>query len=286
MSTLRRIALTATSFLLFGCVIRAQQAAPEKAATPAPAPSRAISMSGRFAAPPAHMAVITGAPYYAEEMSDHTQTLADGTHLTQKTLTVKICRDSEGRTRRERIMGPNNASDAVIIAEISDPVSGFRYLLDPYNRIAHRFSAPEKASEPARYSQETRALPQVTTPVATPQLVKPAPVQENRPEHITESLGTQVLEGILVEGKRTTTTFPVGLMGNDRPIVRVMESWFSPDLKITLLLKDSDPRMGDHTMRLQNIERTEPDPALFRVPPDYQVIDENGDQAEIKINRP
>jgi hypothetical protein len=39
-------------------------------------------------------------------------------------------------------------------------------------------------------------------------------------------------------------------------------------------------------MRLQNINRSEPDPALFRVPRDYQIVDESGDQVEIKISRP
>jgi len=75
-------------------------------------------------------------------------------------------------------------------------------------------------------------------------------------------------------------------MGNDRPIVRVMESWLSPELKITVLSKSSDPRMGENTMRLQGIDRSEPDPALFRAPADYQIVDETGDQVEIKYTHP
>jgi hypothetical protein len=64
-----------------------------------------------------------------------------------------------------------------------------------------------------------------------------------------------------------------------------MESWFSPELRITVLTKNSDPRMGESVTQLRNIERSEPDPALFRVPPDYQVVDDSG-EAEIKIVRP
>jgi hypothetical protein len=75
------------------------------------------------------------------------------------------------------------------------------------------------------------------------------------------------------------------MMGNDRPLVSVMESWFSPDLRITVLTKNSDPRMGESVMQLRNIDRSEPDPGLFRVPADYQVVDDNG-EAEIKIVRP
>jgi hypothetical protein len=64
-----------------------------------------------------------------------------------------------------------------------------------------------------------------------------------------------------------------------------MESWLSPDLKITVLMKNSDPRMGESTMRLRNIDRSEPDPALFRMPSDYKIVNENG-EFEMKIARP
>lgn len=35
--------------------------------------------------------------------------------------------------------------------------------------------------------------------------------------------------------------------------------------------------------RLRKIERSEPDPALFRAPSDYQIVDDQHDHAEIKI---
>jgi hypothetical protein len=38
------------------------------------------------------------------------------------------------------------------------------------------------------------------------------------------------------------------------------------------MTKHSDPRTGDNTYRLTNINRAEPDPSLFQVPPDYTVI--------------
>jgi hypothetical protein len=44
--------------------------------------------------------------------------------------------------------------------------------------------------------------------------------------------------------------------------------------------------MGEFAMRLQNIDRAEPDPALFRVPPGYQIVDENDDQIRSKGNSP
>lgn len=197
-----------------------------------------------------------------------------------KSQSTKSCRDSEGRTRRESTPG------GAEIVEIHDPINGFRYLLDVQNRVAHRFApANEKANGVATYTQTARADSSARNeaPLRT---VTPAQAPPDRPQMSSESLGAQVIEGVAAEGTKTTTTFPVGVMGNDRPIVRVTESWHSPELKIVLLSKNSDPRTGEHTMRLQNVDRSEPDPALFQVPPDYQVVDETGDQVEIKVTQP
>lgn len=225
--------------------------------------------------------VIRGVPYSAEQVSDQTQTLADGTHITQKTEVTKLFRDSEGRSRTERPMfrGMNPTLDDLMIVEIVDPVSGFGYILDPYNHVAHRFAPPEGVGGPAR-SDEIRAVPSATVKPLTP-----APPRTDRPEVSTESLGSQIIEGVNAEGRRITRTLPVGMIGNDRPLVSVTESWSSPELRITILTKNSDPRRGESVTRMRNIDRSEPDPALFRMPADYQVVDENG-ECEIKIVRP
>jgi len=80
------------------------------------------------------------------------------------------------------------------------------------------------------------------------------------------------MEGFQVEGRRITTTWPAGsAMGNDRPITSVDETWFSPELHIVVLSKGTDPRNGEHTRKLVNIDRTEPDPSLFQPPADYTI---------------
>jgi hypothetical protein len=78
---------------------------------------------------------------------------------------------------------------------------------------------------------------------------------------------------VLVTGKRTTTTIPIGEVGNDRPIVVVHEEWRSPELKIIVKTLDSDPRTGEQTMELQGLVRTEPDAALFHAPSGFKVVD-------------
>jgi hypothetical protein len=89
-----------------------------------------------------------------------------------------------------------------------------------------------------------------------------------------ESLGTQSIEGVMAEGARLTLTIPAGKIGNERPIVTVNERWYSQELQTVVLTKNSDPRMGETTYRLTNINRSEPDPSLFQVPADY-TIDES-----------
>jgi hypothetical protein len=95
--------------------------------------------------------------------------------------------------------------------------------------------------------------------------ILPAPMANSKYESRTEELGTQNIEGVEAEGKRTITTIPAGAIGNDRPIEIVYERWYSPELKMIVMSKRSDPRMGEQTYRLTNINRSEPDPSLFSV---------------------
>ena len=70
-----------------------------------------------------------------------------------------------------------------------------------------------------------------------------------------------------------TTTIPAGSIGNEQPILVVSEQWFSPDLKVLVMTKHSDPRSGENTYRLTNITQTEPARSLFEVPADYTLKD-------------
>jgi hypothetical protein len=89
----------------------------------------------------------------------------------------------------------------------------------------------------------------------------------------TEDLGSQTMEGVLVNGVRTTRTIPAGQIGNDRPISIVTEVWTSPELKTIVYSKRSDPRMGEQTFQLKNVVRGEPDASLFTVPADFKIVD-------------
>jgi TonB family protein len=89
----------------------------------------------------------------------------------------------------------------------------------------------------------------------------------------TEQLGKRTVEGVECEGTRTVTTIPIGSIGNERPLETVGETWFSPELKMIILSKRSDPRFGESTYRVTNISRSEPEATLFQVPSDYALED-------------
>ncbi|HKB68661.1 MAG TPA: energy transducer TonB [Pyrinomonadaceae bacterium] len=86
-----------------------------------------------------------------------------------------------------------------------------------------------------------------------------------------ESLGKQSIEGVEAEGTRRTVEIPAGEIGNERPIEIVFERWYSPELQVVVMTKHSDPRFGETTYRLTNINRSEPAHDLFEVPGDYKV---------------
>ena len=103
-----------------------------------------------------------------------------------------------------------------------------------------------------------------------------APSAASKYETRTENLGVQNIEGVDAEGTRTITTIPADAIGNERPIEIVYERWYSKDLQILVMSKHSDPRFGEQTYRLTNINRSEPDPSLFEVPNGYTFQTEPG----------
>ena len=86
-----------------------------------------------------------------------------------------------------------------------------------------------------------------------------------------EQLGKQTIEGIEAEGRRATITIPAGEVGNEQPINIIDETWYSPELKVTVMTRHSDPRMGETVYKLTNLNRAEPAHSLFEVPSDYTI---------------
>jgi hypothetical protein len=237
---------------------------------------------------------VLGAPYSGEEIQEQQQTLSDGTHINRTNMRRMMYRDSQGRTRAERPMMPmmvasNGGGQAPQIVEITDPVQGVQYTLDTEHKIAHRVTlqpfpgrtnvSPQTAPAGAIAAlppQAAGVLGGVGGGVGTVAPGLTAGRMEPPRRSKTEKLDPQVFDGILAEGQRQTMTIPAGSQGNDRDINVVTEMWTSPDLHMIIYRKSSDPRSGDSIMHFNNLSRNEPDPQLFLVPFDYQVVDETG----------
>lgn len=256
---------------------------------------------------------VMGAPYSAEAVTDVVQTLADGNRIVQQNKS-QISRDSQGRTRREEgfavfgplVKGPSATEQRNV--QISDPTNETMVMLDLHTRTAHRMPAPPRIVLRNKIAMNTNAGVKIVEPVDKIQVEKfeiavPGPdarggvmfdrvqaVAGMRAEKpVVESLGTQFMEGIAVEGTRTTVTIPAGEIGNERPIEIVSERWFSPDLKVLVMSRQSDPRFGETTYRLTNLNRAEPPAHLFEIPADFTLVDPGANRNVIiqkKIARP
>ena len=88
----------------------------------------------------------------------------------------------------------------------------------------------------------------------------------------SDLLGKRVVEGLPVEGLRTTTATPVG-SGPDA--IWTDENWYSPELQLVLIHAQTT-RPGETTkVELKNIRLVEPDPDLFKFPKGYHLAEEH-----------
>jgi TonB family protein len=239
--------------------------------------------------------IVKDAPYSAQAVSESTQTLSDGNRIVSKS-TSAVYRDSEGRTRREqtlRAIGPfATGGDVPQMIFIDDPVAGLSYMLNPRSHDAQkmppmRFKFEMKVpSPPGEGSSATAEMPPPLPPppqgrermaMERAEVIRgggPGPTfvwGSGNHEARSEPLGKQNLEGIEAEGTRTTVTIPAGEIGNERPIEIVNERWYSAELQTVVMSRHSDPRFGESTYRLTNIDRSEPAKSLFEVPADYKI---------------
>jgi hypothetical protein len=240
---------------------------------------------------------VQGAPYSATIVNESTQTLADGNRIVQR-FTGTTARDSQGRTRQDTALPPIgnlSAADAPRLVFIQDPVAQTAYTLNLTDKTAHKMPTPpsggavDKAMLRTTSGGQTMGMAAggVTSAAAGGAFFFQKQVTvADRAETRTENLGTQTMQGVSVEGVRTTRTIAAGEIGNDRPIDIVTEVWTSPELKTIVYSKRSDPRMGDQTFQLTNIVRSDPDASLFTVPADFNLVDGPDKKGNVIFYRP
>ena len=262
---------------------------------PSPPPRALIELST------SSESTVKGAPFSAEAVSESIQTLADGNRIIRKS-TSKLYRNSQGQFRREGGIGlPGAGLGAFVgsgqnsVVTVLDPVGGNRFWFDADSKTARVYTTPgvsvglsgkapiviEGNSNAEKIQAELNARGMAGVRVvqaeraaaasAATAVIAASPLN-SKYETKRESLGIQNFEGVDAEGTRTTTIIPADAIGNERPIEIVEERWYSKDLHMVVYSKHSDPRFGEQTYRLTNINRSEPDPSLFEVPDGYRIL--------------
>ena len=245
---------------------------------------------------------VQGAPYSATLVNESTQTLADGNRIVQRE-TGSTARDSMGRTRQDMPLpsiGNLSAANAPHMVFIQDPVAQTGYTLNLTDKTAHKMPAlPPLAGRSGRRAEPVTIQHFEAGGIATQSFAisagggaGPGPmifktqIGPEQAEVKSEDLGTQTMQGVSVQGVRTTRTIPAGQIGNDKPIDVVTEVWTSPELHTIVYSKRSDPRTGEQVFQLTNIQRSEPDSSLFTVPADFKVVEGPEGKGNVIFYRP
>lgn len=196
--------------------------------------------------------VVRAAPFSAVAVSETVQVLSDGSRL-KRTRTARVYRDGEGRVRLEFGWDAGRGK----AYSLYDAVSGVTYIVSSGRRAALQLSPPA-ADAPLRQARViTRQSPPEDVRAVAGETVEP--------------LGTRVVEGVEAEGVRVTSSVPAKAGGREHAGRVVYERWYSQELRRDVLIKCSDPRFGEAVYRLTGIERAEPSPDLFVIPPGYKV---------------
>jgi hypothetical protein len=227
---------------------------------------------------------VKNAPFSAEMIFESIDMPKDGNRTVKRSSTL-MYRDSQGRTWSEHSfklpVQPGGANIEHTIIRISDPVGEVGYALESQTRTAHQFTIVQPANSP-NVAPALKARPlkadgsgglldkiDIACGLSSYMPLGASCISESLGKH--ESLGKRMIEGVEAEGIRITHTIPAGERGNEKPVEIFHERWYSQELQMYVMTKWFDPRSGETTHRLTNLNRSEPAASLFRPPPDYTI---------------
>jgi hypothetical protein len=229
-------------------------------ATPANAQCRADLIGFR---------IVTGNPFHAEIVTTPGPTQPESIVTRYPQL---IARDSQGRVRTDRVTeevkrgtGPDAGTNIEThIIMICDPVAHTTTILNVSKLTAEivHLSPNGLSSSPVQGTPHTFC-------------------SSRMPPHFDRiagaDLGVQTIQGVEAHGARTHfgfASFSAGNTASGTSSDYVRDTWCSDDLSAIVLTAAEDPKTGAKSSEaMQNIVRTEPDPLLFQIPPDYTVTE-------------
>jgi len=197
----------------------------------------------------------------------------NGNPITSR-VTIRIYRDNEGRTRREVISYPGNASSgssqtaASTAITIDDPVSGFTYLLDQQTKTVQRYKLTN--AHPQQGNSFNDIVPRVVELLRNDDLQTGMVRKYRLDPPKLEPLGRQqIIPGVEAEGRRLIFKIPAGAIGNAAEVESTYEIWIARDLRMLVKSVTKNPLTGEHNLRLTTISRDEQPVSLFEVPSGY-----------------
>ncbi|MFZ0733470.1 MAG: hypothetical protein WAM79_14175 [Candidatus Sulfotelmatobacter sp.] len=216
--------------------------------------SAAILLTATAQAQDIFVTPIPGAPFSGVINVERSIVQPNGLVVNAKT-TREIGRDGRGRIHNEmRTLVPIASAAAPLLIRV--------HLYDPQTRASSTLDPQRK-----RFWVRTVDRPPSTVP---PALIA-SPTGGTLPQNDfarQEDLGVHEINGVLAHGVREVQTIPgeAGAKG----VVVTDEYWYSEELRINLMVKHTDPRSGSVTMTVDQVSRTEPDPAFFEIPKGYR----------------
>jgi hypothetical protein len=181
----------------------------------------------------------------------------NGTASSYKTMR-EIGRDTQGRIFNEvRTLEPLSFTGQPDVRGI--------LIYDPQTRTSTHLNPQART-----FTTGTVNRPPETVP---PALLYASPTGTNLPQNPylkEEDLGVHEIDGVSAHGVRETQIIPADNSGAGREIQVTDEFWYSPDLRINLIIRHNDPRTGSVTMTVTQITRTDPDSSRFKIPEDYK----------------
>jgi hypothetical protein len=199
---------------------------------------------------------VPNAPFSAVVDVERTRIRSDGSVFNVRSIR-SMARDGIGRIHNEsRTFIPATGAGTPEIVHI--------HLYDPRTRIATELDARTRT-----FYTETMNHPPSTVP-PTVRYGSPSSTGVPRNDFAREEdLGSQEIEGVLARGVRETQIIPAEGNETGKEIAITDEYWYSDELRINVVMKHSDPRIGTTALTVTHITRGEPDPALLEIPEGY-----------------
>jgi hypothetical protein len=205
-----------------------------------------------------------GAPFSGESVVERIIVTSDGKLDKQPPQITRVYRDAAGRLRLD-MFGPAGTAQPPSLITVMDPVTGYDYRLEAGTNVVRRMFIGIR--------ENGSGLPLETPLFLPPTPSQQLPASQSCVRTTSEVLPSQLIDGVLSDGSRTTAVYPAGCQGAPQESIATSELWGARKLRVILRM-ESLSRTGQTTITMQNLSLTEPDPRLFETPPGYPIVDQ------------